>query len=74
MISSSDIETINKYCAGLKEIIYKNKRDIDNAIYIKRKLEFVKWLRENLVEAEKILKRYEVLKKKLKHLVLYLSK
>jgi len=74
MISFPDIETINKHCARLKEIIYKNKRDIDNAIYTKRKLEFVKWLRENLVEAEEVLKRYEVLKKKLKYLVLHLSK
>ena len=42
MISFPDIETINKHCARLKEIIYKNKRDIDNAIYTKRKMEFIK--------------------------------
>ncbi len=74
MILKNDIETINKYCNWLKEIIYSNKRAIEQARYTGRKGYFVDELNENIEEAQATLDRYTKIKERIQQIVLLASK
>lgn len=57
---------MNEYCQWLQEIIEKNERDADWLEKNKQGLEYIDELRENAMEAKKILDRYLKLIEQLK--------
>lgn len=66
MFTQQDLDTMNEYCQWLQEIIEKNERDADWLEKNKQGLEYIDELRENAMEAKKILDRYLKLIEQLK--------
>ena len=58
MFSLEDLQQMNDAVKELEHIVKQNNADADYAIEHKEKLEFVYELRENAIEAQKILDRY----------------